>query len=569
MAKWFAGRAGKATGSKPKNRRGRAGGNTVMEIEQHVPAARPVGFADGRVAVTISVCCLKDIATWEVVARHVLRCISAGRHLLVVPDDEISFFKSRTPSSFDVVGESRYVADVVALIANRMPPGRPARTGWYLQQIIKLRALAETGEDDVAVIWDADTVPLRRLNFVDGLGRLVHWKGTEDCRPYFTAIERLLGMEKAVGYSFIAQCLAIRGRWMREFIDLIERRHGRPWIEAILASIDFSQTSGFSEYETLGTFLAHKHPNEIAATDRPWLRQGRWRLGEAANVDSTWARPMLWGFDFVAFEGWQEPFGALKRRVGSRALRLVRRLQRGWQRLNGRPVTLDDFLARWFGRPGPKTVIQIGANDGVQNDPLRKFLKQPGDYSVILVEPLPYYASCLRKLYAGRPDVAIVEAAVGAETGTRRLYFIPPEIADQMDGDGPPNRWAHGQGSFDMATVEHWIKANAFRGDSYRQRIPFFLDSVAFADVPLRPASEILPGDPATAGDTLLVIDVQGAELEVLKGVDWSRPPRCVVVEDDLGRGAAVTAFLEARGYRHVCGDHDKVFVHSAGEHRA
>ena len=34
-------------------------------------------------------------------------------------------------------------------------------------------------------------------------------------------------------------------------------------------------------------------------------------------------------------------------------------------------------------------------------------------------------------------------------------------------------------------------------------------------------------------------------------------------------RGAAVTAFLEARGYRHVCGDHDKVFVQNAGEHRA
>ncbi|MFM7183166.1 MAG: hypothetical protein ACKO4Z_00130 [Planctomycetota bacterium] len=65
----------------------------------------------------------------------------------------------------------------------------------------------------------------------------------------------------------------------------------------------------------------------------------------------------------------------------------------------------------------------------------------------------------------------------------------------------------------------------------------------------------------ATAGEVLLVIDVQGAEIDVLRGVDWSRPPRCIIVEDDLGRGAPVAAFLMNRGYRHECGEHDKVFV--------
>ena len=534
------------------------------ERNKNVTAGRSAG-----VAVTISVCCLKDIDAWEVVARHLPRRVHAERHHLIVPDDEVRAFEARTPSSFDVIGESRYVSDVTDVIASRMPSGRTSRVGWYLQQIVKLRALAELHDDEVAVIWDADTVPLKRLTFIDECHRLVHWKGTENCAPYFECIDRLLGMEKAVEYSFIAQCLAIRGRWMRDFIDLVEKRHGRPWLEAILESIDFSQQCGFSEYETLGTFLSREHSDEIIATERPWLRQGRWRIGEAANVDQPWAWPFLWGFDFVAFEGWQEAFGALKRRVGPRAVRLAHRLQRGWRRLSGRSDTLRDFLARWFVRPERKVVVQIGANDGVQNDPLREFLRNPGNYHAILVEPLPYYASRLREMYVGRSDVAIVEAAVGTASGTRRLFFIPPEIADQMDGDGPPNRWAHGQGSFDRATVEHWIRANEFRGESYRQRVPFFLESIACADVPMRPAHEILDGVPERAGEVLLVIDVQGAEMEVLKSIDWSRPPQCVVVEDDLGRGAAISSFLHSHGYHYVCGEHDKVYVLKANELRA
>jgi FkbM family methyltransferase len=269
------------------------------------------------------------------------------------------------------------------------------------------------------------------------------------------------------------------------------------------------------------------------------------------------------------FEQWESPSWVLNRWDWSRAVNKLRRMKRGWRRLAAQPVTVDDFLTRWFSRAESKTVIQIGANDGVQNDPLREFLKRPGNYTAILVEPLPYYASRLRELYAGRPDITIVEAAIGAEAGTRRLYFIPPEIADQMDGDGPRNRWAHGQGSSELATVEHWIRANAFRGDSYRQRIPFFLQSIAFADVPLTSANVVLSDGAATAGDTLLVVDVQGAELDVLKSVNWSQPPRWVVVEDDLGRGEPVTAFLEGHGYRHICGDCDKVFGLSAADRRA
>jgi FkbM family methyltransferase len=516
------------------------------------------GASESRgVFATISVCHPRDIHTWETVARHLLGRIEARHRRVIVPDDAVQLFRSRSPGEFTVIAESRYADGIAERIATRFPTGARPRTGWYLQQLVKLRALDDVPADEVAVIWDADTVPLRRLAFVDAGGRIVHWKSTECHAPYAAAIERLLGMRRAVDHSFVAQCLAVRGRWVREFVDFVERRHARPWIDAVVDCIDFRESSGFSEYETLGTFVAHTHPEEMVATEGRWLRTGRRRIGAAAHVSRPWARPLLAGFDFASFEAWDEPYGAWK----DRGRAVAGRLAHVARRLAGRPCSAEEFLDQWFARPGPKTVVQVGANDGEQNDPLRRFLRRPGDYAAILVEPLPCYADRLRDLYRGRADVTIVETALGAEGGTRSLHFLPPEVADEMDGDGPPNRWAHGQGSFDREVVAHWIRANSFRGEAYRRRLPFFLESIRTVNVPVRPTSAVMPAGGAVVGDVLLVIDVQGAELEVLRGVDWSHPPRCVVVEDDLDRGAGVCDFLEARGYRHECGVHDKVFV--------
>ncbi len=520
--------------------------------------AHQAGRAD--VAITISVCRAADLPTWEVAARRVLACIDARRHRVIVPDAEVEQFRRHMPARFEVVGESPYVAGIAELIVGNLPPEARPRAGWDVQQFIKLRALAELAADDIAVVWDADTVPLRPLSFVAADGRLVHWKSGEHHPPYFATIERLLGMPKAVDHSFVAQCLAIRGRWMREFVELVEQRHGRPWLEAVIGSIDFREASGFSEYETLGTFMAHSHPDEIVATDGRWLRAGRRRIGAARNVERAWARLLLRGLDFAAFESWDQPWGAWTEALRGKPARIARRVRRAARRLAGRPVTTEDFLARWFARPGRKTIVQVGANDGEQNDPLRRFLADPGQWTAILVEPLPFYADRLRALYRGRTDVAVVEAALGAERGSRQLFFIPPAIADEMDGDGPPNRWAHGQGAFDREVVQHWIRANAFRGEVYRRRLPAYLDAITSVEVPVRLAGDVMPAA-AAAGDVLLVIDVQGAEIDVLRGVDWSRPPRCIIVEDDLGRGAPVAAFLVDRGYRHECGEHDKVFV--------
>lgn len=518
-----------------------------------------------RIDRVVSVCCLADIATWQVTAAAVVQRIRARQYVVIVPDAEVAAFRGRTVPAFTVVGEGPYLEQFIGSLDRRLRGEARSRRGWYIQQFIKLAALAEARSDEIVVLWDADTVPLRELTFLDDSGRLEFFTSTEYHRPYFATIRRLLGMQRAIGRSFVAQSFPTRGSWVHEFRSFIEDRHGTRWFEAIVDAIDFSEPSGFSEYETLGTFLAHSHAAEMAFSTARWSRCGNSQLGGPRWLGTAWGRFVLRHDAFVAFEKW-DPVRHPLVSVAHRCVGRGRRILAGMRRTSGRRRTdeVERFLARVFASPGHKTVVQVGANDGVQNDPLRRFLVDPGSYSAVLVEPLPHYASRLRDLYRGRPDITVVEAALGAERGLATIYSIPPALADQMNGTGPANDWAHGQGSFDRDTVIHWIEANRFRGEAYARDIPRFIAAIEETSVAVQRAADVMPA----ADNVLLCIDVQGRERDVLLGVDWARPPRYVLFEDDLGAGGSVVDFLAAHGYRFVCGDTDKVFEHVAAADR-
>ncbi|MFN8641689.1 MAG: FkbM family methyltransferase [Candidatus Binatia bacterium] len=68
--------------------------------------------------------------------------------------------------------------------------------------------------------------------------------------------------------------------------------------------------------------------------------------------------------------------------------------------------------------------VNIGANDGVSNDPIHPFLRRYG-WRGIAVEPVGYICDELRRNYADLPGVIVEHAAV---TSTPRpLCFVPPE----------------------------------------------------------------------------------------------------------------------------------------------
>jgi hypothetical protein len=234
-----------------------------------------------------------------------LRYLDAKRFYVIVPAAEVGRFIELSPEAFTVLSEDSLREGFdLAYVEAKMPIENRDRAGWYFQQLLKLLALQvlPTGDDELALLWDADTMPVRRLSFRSESGQLVYYRSDEHHRPYFRAIERLLGLQKIVNFSFISQSFPILGSWHREFISLVESRSGCHWIDAVLSAAELNKQSGFSEYETLGTFLSHFHPDEMAASVSHWIRRG-FRAGLTPKTvydDEALAGPCA----FVAFEEW-------------------------------------------------------------------------------------------------------------------------------------------------------------------------------------------------------------------------------------------------------------------------
>ena len=130
-----------------------------------------------------------------------------------------------------------------------------------------------------------------------------------------------------------------------------------------------------------------------------------------------------------------------------------------------------------------------------------------------------------------------------------------------MDGNGPSKGWAHGQGSFSKDVVIHWIKQNKFRGKKYIKNLDKFIDSIKSKEIKTKKISFIkIPKNYIS----LMIIDVQGFELEVLKGINWSNSPNYIIYEDDLiinnKKSNLIRNLLVKKGYKYIGGKHDKIF---------
>ena len=248
----------------------------------------------------------------------------------------------------------------------------------------------------------------------------------------------------------------------------------------------------------------------------------------------------------------------------SAARTLSNRKEIGGLHIGGRAVgrlsSISEFYEAYFGSLERKCVIQIGANDGIMCDPLRRFFasSRNQDIQAVLFEPIPFYFEKLRILYADYANISVLNAACGATTGCATLYFIDPDVADRMNGRGPANNWAHGQGSFDKTVIEYWIRRNRFRGEDYVKNINLYYSSIKSMEVNVIRLADIELSQ--SSKNLLVVIDVQGSELNVISGINWNYPPAYIVVEDDLNDSGPIDEYLGSRGYSYLCGRNDKVY---------
>lgn len=276
----------------------------------------------------VSVCEARDIRVWKVASERIARHIAAESYQLVCPDEQIALFREATHPAWEILGENAFTMDcTVAMIRGRVTGENVHRVNWLFQQFVKINAIARSGlgDDDVVVIWDADTVPLRDMRFVENAtGRLLCYHGTERHLPYFKTIGALLGFGRMAEVSFIAQCLPLKAGWLRELLTEIESRSGKPYAEAVLACLPGESGAEFSEYETIGSWMLCKHPDEVVFRDyNRWIRRGSSIFPRTLNgrVARALFSVLSMRYDFVAIESWKAE-SALRRLFRSVARRL-------------------------------------------------------------------------------------------------------------------------------------------------------------------------------------------------------------------------------------------------------
>lgn len=266
----------------------------------------------------VSVCAIQDVNVWRITAPRVLKYIDSYEYILICPDNQISDFMPVTPAGWKIIGESLFDSSFnLKKIDDLVTGENKSRAGWLFQQFLKINAIIDhqLNNDDLVLIWDADTVPLRKLEFTNSTTGTIEYyyfdtetHGTVNHQPYFTTIKKLLGLEKMLKASFIAQCFPTKVGWARETVSAICNSSNQTYIERVLNNIPGISGAEFSEYETMGTWNYAKHYDSISFKRRNnWSRNGTRLLG--SRLDGYFTDFFLWVFsinyDFVAFEKWQ------------------------------------------------------------------------------------------------------------------------------------------------------------------------------------------------------------------------------------------------------------------------
>jgi FkbM family methyltransferase len=192
---------------------------------------------------------------------------------------------------------------------------------------------------------------------------------------------------------------------------------------------------------------------------------------------------------------------------------------------------LDLVLAAYDARGKEIAVLQVGACDGVNNDPIQHHLRK-GSTRAILIEPNPFAFARLEKTYSGLPNVTLIQAAIAEQDGEANFYRV--KKTGKTDGE------------VDM-TLQY---ASYYREHLERNGIK--PEDIERITVPCRSLSSLVAELGLTKID-LLQIDVEGFDAAVVRmALKMPRRPDCINFEHAHLRGddrLPLFDLLKANGY--------------------
>ncbi len=240
--------------------------------------------------------CEKDLATLPLALEGTRRQVQhpiAAIYIIAAPSPLIEQFCALHGCRF-VDERSVLGYDARSLNVKIIPSGRD-RSGWIFQQLLKLSG--RVGESDYFLTLDSDHILLRKHTFLTEDGRTLFYGSREYHAPYYANFERLMGYPpKLAPLSYVAHKMLFSRVELARLRDEIEARSGMAWDRAIVAALDLTQGSGFSEFELYGHWLpeekklqlpwrAHSLRQQHRADYESLLRRYRWRFAAITFPD--------------------------------------------------------------------------------------------------------------------------------------------------------------------------------------------------------------------------------------------------------------------------------------------
>ena len=251
----------------------------------------------------VTTCRLRDLPILRLAAQNLPRCVPLKRLHVLTARQHFPEFTKALGHDVTLIDEDAFIPGLtLAQLRALAEPGFPQGAGWYFQQFLKFGFAFQEPGDDHYLIWDADTVPLRPLEFFDDQGRMLFTTATEHHQPYFETYRNLLGHDPHREFSFIAQHMIVRKSILREMLLRIEQNFlgTENWAWKIMRHLAGAGTNRFSEYETFGHYVKNIHPEAAVFRQLPWLRKNSRPV--FTHLSATHMEQLAKNYAFVAYE---------------------------------------------------------------------------------------------------------------------------------------------------------------------------------------------------------------------------------------------------------------------------
>jgi len=244
--------------------------------------------------------------------------------------------------------------------------------------------------------------------------------------------------------------------------------------------------------------------------------------------------PNLWSENGVR----SPPYRGLVRRLTSRAATAVPRRVQDLRSRRFASRLAGPKIMKAFAEAFPNAVfVEIGANDGQQEDHLRQIIFSHR-WKGVMVEPVPYVFERLRANYKGVPEVRLENSAVADRDGWLPFYHLAASPDYQREG---LPQWYDGIGSFSRDFVL-----------AHERLIPDIATRLIETRVPCLTFNSLCTKYELDHVD-LLLLDTEGYDYELLRHIDLRlHSPALVVYEHyHLSRSDRVhsRALMRGLGY--------------------